>query len=370
MPRLSIFAVLLFGLPIPLFAQGDALTELYGEGVHRFYAGDYVGAEQAFTRVVESGSQDPRAYYYRGLTQEMLGGDGSADFEAGANMEVRGRRVVDVGAALIRVQGFLRAEIEQARRDARIAARQEALSRQQEQPEPESTPRVTPFPEPPEPEAPAPEPELTPVPENEDAPPTSPVPDPTSPVPDIDESDPFSTDGLRAESTRVDPEQPTAPAADALTDPFGDDPTPAVTPEPVPEADPFGAPPADDGGTADPFGTPPADDGGAADPFGGAPPAEDSGADPFADPLDGPDPQGGAMEPTEVDPADNADPAVADPFSGAGEPAEADPFDGLGEPTGEQPGVEGGGEEASGAESEADPADDTAEGDDADPFGL
>jgi hypothetical protein len=43
-----------------LHAQ-KALTELYGEGVHRYFAGDSFQAEQMLTRVIESGVEDPSA---------------------------------------------------------------------------------------------------------------------------------------------------------------------------------------------------------------------------------------------------------------------------------------------------------------------
>ena len=108
-----------------LWAQSAALTELYGEAVHRYFSKDYLGAEEILTRAIEHGSDDPRAYYYRGLARGMYGGDGQADFEEGARLEAAGRIGVNVSQALIRIQGHQRAKIEKARQDARLAYMQQ-----------------------------------------------------------------------------------------------------------------------------------------------------------------------------------------------------------------------------------------------------
>ena len=93
MSRFSWFAVWTLMLASPAFAQRDAMTELYGEAVHRYFSGDLAGAEQALTTVVGSGSQDPRAHYFLGLTREFLGQSGDADFQAGARLEIEGRQI-------------------------------------------------------------------------------------------------------------------------------------------------------------------------------------------------------------------------------------------------------------------------------------
>ncbi|MBX3422143.1 MAG: hypothetical protein KF752_11370 [Pirellulaceae bacterium] len=111
--------------------QGTALTELYGEGVHRYFARDYLGAEELLTRAIEGGSQDPRTYFFRGLVHAAIGNDGRADFQEGARMEAFGRSGINVSLALSRIQGYYRTEIEKARRDARIEAlRQRELMQQ------------------------------------------------------------------------------------------------------------------------------------------------------------------------------------------------------------------------------------------------
>jgi hypothetical protein len=211
---------LLLGLAIVFFGNASAwsqlvaTSELFGEGVHRYFARDYQTAEQLLTQAIDSGSQDPRAFYFRGLCRETFGGGGEVDFQEGARLEATGRSGPQIGLALVRVQGPARAKLEKARREARLqAAQQKALSQ----------PVVPPV-------APMVQPEISPA-----------------------NSDPFKNEGLRSGDTQA---APTKPAPDATVDPFKDE--PAKT-----DADPFSSPaPAND---SDPFSTPaaPADD----DPF-------------------------------------------------------------------------------------------------------
>jgi hypothetical protein len=266
MPRICL-ALLVMLIPASALAQADAMTELYGAAVHKYYNGDYAGAEQMLTTVVDSGSQDPRVYFFRGLAEEIQGRSGDSDFATGARLEAEGKLVVDVGFALSRVQGHLRGKIEAARRDARISVRQQQLVEQQARLKAAA-------------EAPAMTPPATP---------------PAVPA-DAVASDPFggTADGsLRSDTATVDATQPTPAEVDATVNPFGDDPAPAAaTPAPA-AANPFGTPatsePANPFGgdtpaPADPFGTTPgAADPGAADPFGTSPGA----ADPFGSPASG-----------------------------------------------------------------------------------
>ncbi len=244
-----------------LYAQ-KALTELYGEGVHRYFAGDSFQADQMFSRVIESGVQDPLVYYFRGLVREYQGDGGDVDFEEGARLEAAGKRSLGlrngVGDALARIQGHTRIKIEKARRDARIAAELQAQLMQ--------GPSET---------------------AGEVAPPST-VPDQPPVVPPTDPTDSFgepAADDMPAPA--VAPEPGVEPEVDTESDPFADDTavppaadSPAAdTPAADTPADPFGTdpatPPADD-----PFGTdaatPPADD-----PFG-----TDAATPPAADPFD------------------------------------------------------------------------------------
>lgn len=113
-----------FGINKSSCAQ-DVFEQVYGQGVHAYFCNDLNRAEQLLTSVIDAGSQDPRAHYFRGLVQARRGGSGAgyADFQRGAELEIAGRRVVNVGKALERIQGPHRMEIERARTDARLAAK-------------------------------------------------------------------------------------------------------------------------------------------------------------------------------------------------------------------------------------------------------
>ncbi|MEZ6137867.1 MAG: hypothetical protein R3C53_23515 [Pirellulaceae bacterium] len=234
MPRTVLYALSL-GLCLfssRVWAQG-ALVEVYGEGVHRYFAGDLSGADQLFSEVINSGSEDPRAYYFRGLVRERQGGGGEYDFEQGARFEAEGKRSVDVGFALSRVQGHTRAKIEKARRDARVAASQQAMLMERARLDAAGAMQV---------------------------PPPSVVPGATPPPA---ASDPFGSDeGMRSDATTVDPVQPSTPEVDADTNPFGDDPAPPAADTPTPDAsNPFADPATPTPDVSNPFGDPDASGG-------------------------------------------------------------------------------------------------------------
>lgn len=246
MPRTFHFALLLCLIGSTSQAQHDALVELYGEGVHRYFCNDFTGADQILSQVVDGGSQDPRAHYFRGLARERAGYGGEMDFENGARLEAEGKRVVDVGSALARIQGSLRTKIEKVRRDARIQVKQQQLMMEQTRQLMEQAV----------------------------------APAAGSAAPSTAGTSPFPSESIPANDTGLTPRQPAQPEVGDTSDPFKDDSAPATpdatapatsepaTSEPVTPADPFGAPPA---GAADPFAPAPAD---------GAAPA--AGADPFA----------------------------------------------------------------------------------------
>lgn len=240
-----------FSGPGVALAQGDAMIELYGEGVHRFNNADFLGADELLSQVIDSGSLDARAFYFRGLAREMQGFDSQADFETGALYEAEGRRVVQVGLALVRVQGALRSKIEEARRAARVQVLQQKMAQQAErrkmmpQVDPKSVPAT---------------PAVTDDPFTGDGMTSG---DKTPAVVDA-KDDPFADDPVQPEA---------APFEGA--DPFSEDPAPAAEAPATTPTDPFG----EDAGAADPFSDPAGDadpfDTGAADPFGGASDASD-----------------------------------------------------------------------------------------------
>lgn len=236
MPRIYCLAFVLSTIGSSSYAQHDAMVELYGEGVHRYFCNDFSGADQILSTVVDGGSEDPRAHYFRGLARERAGMGGELDFEMGAKLEAAGKRSVDVGQALIRIQGQLRAKIEEARRDARILVKQQQLMAEQAraylQPAsgtaaavpPPSTAGTSPFPT-----------ELEPA--------SGIGMEPAPSTPEVSNtSNPFGDEP-------APPATPDAPATDAGTSPFGEPATP--TTEPAGEGNPFGEPPADGG---NPFG--------------------------------------------------------------------------------------------------------------------
>jgi hypothetical protein len=103
------------------------LSAVYGEGMKAFYAGRYTEAFQTFSQAIEGGSQDPRCYYFRGLSQLRLGRapDAKLDFEKGAELEGKDFDLFyNVSKSLGRVQGSERMMLEQYR----AAGRKNALA--------------------------------------------------------------------------------------------------------------------------------------------------------------------------------------------------------------------------------------------------
>ena len=115
MARVSIFGatvLLLVGLAVSAtYAQDSLLLELYGQGVHKYFDGNYSQAHELLTKAIDQKSRDPRCYYFRGLASDRLGrsDEARADFAAGAELEAKGNAIqIDIGRALLRVQGPFR----------------------------------------------------------------------------------------------------------------------------------------------------------------------------------------------------------------------------------------------------------------------
>lgn len=117
------------------FAAGEdeSAAELYGKGVHAYFAADYDQAVAWLSESIAKYDGDPRAYYFRGLALASQSGveAGLADFNQGANVEINrtDRPVYNINGALQRVQGSLRLELEKVR----AATRQAAIDRQKKQ---------------------------------------------------------------------------------------------------------------------------------------------------------------------------------------------------------------------------------------------
>lgn len=250
------------GLISSAAAQEAVMDEFYGDGVHNFYDRDFFQAMQNLSVAIDGGSQDPRAYYYRGLSRLKTGDTWGAhdDMQMGAQLEADDvDQFYPVAKSLERVQGAERKQLERYRSIARAHARQrqrtrDAMRYEQRRRDETQVLRAVPT-------GPAPAPLVAPAAGIAPAPaaavPPAPGPavtapaTPPAPVP----GDPFSTQPAEA------------PATD---NPFGDAPAeapeempadvPAEVPaEPAPAADdPFGAAPAGEApATENPFGDDP-----------------------------------------------------------------------------------------------------------------
>ncbi len=60
-------------------ASDPAVRAVYGDGVHSFYAGDFQQSHNYLSQVVDLGTDDPRVYYFRGLSALQLGKRKAAD---------------------------------------------------------------------------------------------------------------------------------------------------------------------------------------------------------------------------------------------------------------------------------------------------
>ena len=261
-----------FALSTRVEGQNAVLAEMYGRGVHAYYSGNQNEAYDFLSMAINNGSQDPRAYYFRGMVADASGRsyEAEADWQRGAELEAAGGQNPAVGRALVRFQGSSRLKLELIREKARLQALAMAAARSnarygeidRAQPAPSATQ--------PNPLGAAPtEAAVTPP-----------------PVPDM--GNPFSKnkDGMVAGEPKVESDD----ALEGAMDPFGDDSPAAAGVEPA-GTDPFATP--SNGGAApaeDPF-APSSAAPAAEDPFApsSAAPAAD---DPFA-PAAG---DGGAME--------------------------------------------------------------------------
>jgi len=291
-----VFVVGLLGIFDRADAQDPYLRQLYGRGVHAYYSGDYINAQKHLDDAIRYGINDPRAYYFRGLTKAHNGNsyDAESDYRMAATLEVRGAGTYDIGHALIRIQGHHRLELEKIRRDVLISFRGQRPA----MPDTFST----------EPMLPA-EPLLP------SGPPAGLVPDPIADEPDSEvdpfadepdsEVDPFGGDDAAAEVDDLEEDPFGVDEADADEDPFGVDKADA-------DEDPFGG---DEAADEDPFGVDEAD--ADEDPFGGDEAADE---DPFGgDEAADEDPFGGDEADDDIGAADEA---ADDKGADAGE----DPF--------------------------------------------
>lgn len=305
----TLFAVVLCSMatvvltPGRATAQNEILAEMYGRGVHAYYAGDYSTAYDALTMAIDNGSIDPRVYYFRGLVSNATGRseEAEADWREGAELEATGRLNVDVGRALARFQGTERLELERIRQQARLEALAEAAKRSQARYGEIQQAEARVLRRPPQPADPPAAP--APVAPLAEQPPAAAPSDP----PVADTSDPFADDMATGEPALESDDS----LKNAMEDPFAGE-----------AAVPAGQVPPND--TENPFGGAAAA-GDSSDPFGGG---AGAGSDPFGAGADTSDPFGGASDAGGADPFGGGADAGADPFGGGASDAGADPFGG------------------------------------------
>jgi hypothetical protein len=121
-----IFALLalLFATSSSARAQDDAIENIYSAGVQAYYGGDYSRCFELLTQAVAAKTDDPRVYYFRGLSAMYIGGDPNNDFTAGAKLEASDAGGYEIGRALERVQGRARLLLERYRAQGRLQAAQ------------------------------------------------------------------------------------------------------------------------------------------------------------------------------------------------------------------------------------------------------
>ena len=240
--------------------QNAILAEMYGRGVHAYFAGQMEDANTYLTMAIDNGIQDPRAYYFRGMVSDLDGhaDKADADWKVGAEMEASGRTNPAVGRSLSRFQGSARLRLERIRQSARLQAMATAMTRSKERYGEIKQSQPTVVRSKPTPVAPPPVPSNVENPFADDMAAGQPKVVAQDALKDA-MNDPFADDGGAAPGG--------APAAGGGADPFGGNAGGGG-------ADPFGG----GGGGADPFGG--GGGGGGADPFGGGG-GGDAGADPF-----------------------------------------------------------------------------------------
>ncbi|MBI2479949.1 MAG: hypothetical protein HYV60_15355 [Planctomycetia bacterium] len=203
---------LLAARPAAAVAQDSVLAELYGHGVHAYFAGQYQKAHEYLTTAIEQGTSDPRTFYFRGLAYTALGRPDEAKAD------------------------FTRTEkASQARYDQLQQAEGQVL-RNPNRPQPASAKELVGTPPAEDPSDPF----------GGDAQPIQPQPAPTPAATEpVDSSTDLFGDSNTAEAMPAD-DAPNAFGTDATTDPFADDapqstaPAPAPAPSTEPAADPFG----------------------------------------------------------------------------------------------------------------------------------
>ncbi|QGJ72036.1 Hypothetical protein PBC10988_37510 [Planctomycetales bacterium 10988] len=105
--------------PSSKFDPNSAMVH-YGRGCHAFWSGDFSAAFECFETAVKYYPEDARIWYFKGLAEAGLGENDSAtqSFGRALQLEVAGKPArKSIDQAISRVQGRLRVQLEEARRD-------------------------------------------------------------------------------------------------------------------------------------------------------------------------------------------------------------------------------------------------------------
>ena len=117
-----IIVCLLMSISVSVNAQNTSEAKLYGQGVHAYNNGEFDAALRIFNVAVEAGTDDPRVFLFRGLVLHHQGKaeESLKDLRHGAELEAVDKRgFYPVSPALTRVQGKVRLQIENLRKEAR-----------------------------------------------------------------------------------------------------------------------------------------------------------------------------------------------------------------------------------------------------------
>jgi len=114
--------------------RSRTLYAMYSQARAAYFRSDLPTSQRLLDEVVRQGSQDPRVYYFRGLTFLKLGraAEAQADFDQAVTMELNPGSRIDVDQALERVQGQYRRALETRREERLNVARAEQRQRRRE----------------------------------------------------------------------------------------------------------------------------------------------------------------------------------------------------------------------------------------------
>ena len=112
------FSVCVIALIPTSMCEAQNFNWNYGEGIHKYFAGNSSESIQALDAAIAEKSNDPRPYYFRGLARMRCGDSYGAmsDYQMASQIEALGkRRSPAVARALERVQGAERLYLEKIR---------------------------------------------------------------------------------------------------------------------------------------------------------------------------------------------------------------------------------------------------------------